>query len=50
MPNASPKNSPEIIPTRPGTSSCAYTRIAENADDSTRPMMKLRIAVHSRFA
>ena len=38
MPNANPKNRPEMSPTLPGRSSCAYTRIAGNAEDRTTPM------------
>src|SRR6185437_13156606 len=50
MPNANPKNNPEIIPTFPGTSSCAYTRIAEKADARITPMTTLSTAVQKRFA
>ncbi len=39
IPNAKPKNKPEIAPTLPGSSSWANTRIAENAQDNTIPMM-----------
>ena len=39
IPNARPKNKPEIAPTLPGTSSWANTRIAENAEDNTIPVM-----------
>ena len=38
MPNANPKNTPAISPTLSGNSSCAYTRIAENADARMSPM------------
>ena len=50
MPNARPKNSPEIMPTLPGTSSCAYTRIAENAEARITPMGTLSTPVQNRFA
>ena len=50
IPKAKPKNRPAIIPTLPGTSSCAYTRIAENADARIRPITTLSTPVHSRFA
>src|SRR5258708_6010587 len=50
IPKANPKNRPEISPTRPGTSSCANTRIAENADARINPMMTLSTPVQKRFA
>ena len=37
-PNIRPKKIPAIMPTLPGTSSCANTTIAENADDITSPI------------
>ena len=49
-PKARPKKRPEIAPTRPGTSSWAYTRIAEKAEAITRPMITVRISVQNRFA
>src|ERR1700685_1341967 len=49
-PNANPKHRPEIIPTFPGTNSCAYTTITENADARIRPMITLRISVQNKFA
>ena len=36
-PNANPKKSPEIMPSRVGNSSCAYNNIDGNADDSMKP-------------
>ncbi len=50
MPKAKPKNSPETIPTRPGSSSCANTMMAGNAEARMRPMMIVSTAVISRFA
>src|SRR5690606_21283956 len=32
IPKANPQNNPEIIPTLPGNSSCAYTKMAEKAE------------------
>ena len=49
-PNARPKKRPEIVPTRPGTSSCANTTMAEKADASTTPMMTVRMRVQNRSA
>src|SRR5829696_5994224 len=46
-PNDSPKNSPEIVPTLPGTRSIAYTTIAEEADARVSPITTVRIAVHA---
>ncbi len=46
-PKARPKNSPEMRPTFPGTSSWAYTRMAEKAEDSTSPMMTVRAVVQA---
>jgi hypothetical protein len=37
-PKARPKKMPEIMPTLPGTSSWAYTRMAENAEARMRPI------------
>lgn len=45
MPNANPKNNPDIIPNLVGSNSCAYKRIAGNADESVKPAQKLRTAV-----
>lgn len=47
IPKASPKNRPEIAPTLPGTNSCAKTRIAENADDKTTPIITDNTAVQN---
>src|ERR1039457_4262140 len=47
MPNARPKNNPEIMPILPGTRSCANTMMAENADANTSPITTLRIVVQS---
>ena len=41
MPNANPKNNPDIVPIFPGINSCAYTSIAENAEARMNPMMIL---------
>ena len=49
IPNAKPKNKPAIMPTFPGMSSCAYTKIAENADDRIKPIMQTRMPVQKRF-
>ena len=49
-PKAKPKKMPAIMPTRPGTSSCANTTIAEKADDRIRPMMHVRMLVQNRSA
>jgi len=38
MPNATPKNTPEIIPNRCGTSSCANTMIEDVVEERMRPM------------
>src|SRR5690349_18588798 len=38
IPNARPKKSPAISPTFPGTSSVAYTSIAENAEEMMSPI------------
>src|SRR5690242_8178032 len=50
IPKAKPKQRPEIIPTLPGTSSCAYTTITENAEARIRPITTLRISVQNKFA
>ena len=50
IPNATPKKRPEMVPIFPGTSSCAYTRIAENAEASTSPMITVSTSVQNRFA
>ena len=39
IPKANPKKIPETSPTLNGKSSCAETRIAENADDSISPTL-----------
>src|SRR5687768_17076155 len=49
-PKARPKNKPEISPTRPGTRSCAYTSIAENADARMTPITALSTPVQNRLA
>src|SRR5712671_2354673 len=49
-PNASPKNVPDIVPTLLGTSSCANTRIVENADAKINPITTLKIPVQNKFA
>ena len=49
-PNIKPNIRPAIIPTRPGTASCAYTTIAENADDIIKPAIIARIHVQNKFA
>ena len=38
IPNAKPKKRPETMPTLPGTSSCAYTTIAGNAEARIKPI------------
>jgi hypothetical protein len=45
MPNANQKNIPEIKPMRSGTSSCAYTSMAENAEEMTKPITTLKTPV-----
>src|SRR5260370_19012499 len=49
-PNASPKKVPEIVPTFVGTSTCAKTRIVENADAKINPITTLKIPVQNKFA
>src|SRR5713226_209342 len=49
-PNASPKNVPDIVPTLLGTSSCAKTRIVENAEAKINPITTLKIPVQNKFA
>src|SRR5687768_2006768 len=41
IPNAKPKNSPDIVPIFPGISSWAYTRIAEKAEARIKPIIIL---------
>ena len=48
MPKAKPKNRPETVPTLPGISSCAKTRMAENADAMTKPMITVNTVVQAR--
>ena len=48
MPNAKPKNNPAIVPTLPGINSCAYTRIAENADDRINPITTVSTLVQNK--
>ena len=38
MPNATPKNTPEIIPNRCGINSCANTMIDDVADEMIKPI------------
>src|SRR5258707_757903 len=49
-PNASPKKNPETVPTFPGTSSCAKTRMVENAEARISPITTLKIPVQNKFA
>src|SRR5882672_2296905 len=49
-PNASPKKVPDIVPTFVGTSSCAKTKIVENADARINPITTLKIPVQNKFA
>jgi hypothetical protein len=41
---------PDIVPTLPGTSSCASTRMAENAEARMIPMIALSTAHQKRVA
>src|SRR6202012_1104907 len=50
IPKAKPKNNPEIIPILPGISSCAYTSIAENADEIITPIITDNAPVQNRLA
>lgn len=50
MPKAKPKNRPDTVPTLPGTSSYANTRIAENAEARITPIITVRIPVQNRLA
>ena len=45
-----PEEQPETVPTRPGTSSCANTTIAEKAEARMRPMTTVSISVQNRLA
>ena len=45
MPNATPKNTPEIMPKRCGISSCANTMIDDVADERIRPMNTVSTAL-----
>ena len=49
IPKAKPKNKPETIPTFPGINSCAYTSIAEKAEDRIKPIKTDRILVQNKF-
>ena len=49
-PKAKPKKMPAIMPTRPGTSSCANTTMAEKADDKISPITIARMLVQNRSA
>lgn len=48
-PNDNPKNMPATMPTLPGMSSVAYTRMAENAEEMTRPMITESIIVRGKL-
>ena len=50
IPKAKPKNKPETSPIFPGINSCAYTKIAENADDNIKPIGTTRMIVQKRLA
>ena len=50
MPNATPKNTPEIMPKRCGISSCANTMIDDVADEMIRPMKTVSTALANRPA
>ena len=49
-PNIRPNIKPAIMPTRPGTASCAYTTIAAKADDNTKPAIIEKTVVQNKFA
>src|SRR5579864_2047577 len=49
-PNARPKKNPETVPILPGNSSCAKTKIVENADARINPITTLRMLVQNRLA
>lgn len=49
IPNAKPKNNPATKPTLPGMSSCAYTRIAENAEEIIIPIGTIKTPVQKKF-
>src|SRR5450755_3473119 len=49
IPNAKPKNKPDIIPILPGTSSCAYTSMAEKAEASITPIKTDSTLVQNKF-
>ena len=50
IPNAKPKNNPEIVPIFPGINSWAYTKIAGNAEDNINPMGTINIPVQNKLA
>lgn len=50
MPKAKPKKRPATKPTLPGINSCAYTRIAENADAKIIPIGTTKTPVQNKFA
>ena len=45
-----PEIQPAMAPTRPGTSSCAKTMMAEKAEARMRPMMTVSTRVQNRLA
>lgn len=50
MPKAKPKNRPDTNPILPGINSCAYTKIAENAEDKINPIGTIKIPVQNKLA
>lgn len=50
IPKAKPKNSPATNPTFPGINSCAYTKIAENADAKIIPIGTINTPTQNRLA
>src|SRR5262249_47065652 len=50
MPKAKPKNSPETMPIRDGSSAWPITTIAEKADEMTMPITEVSTMVQKRFA
>ena len=49
IPKANPKNRPDIIPTFPGISSVAYTKMAEKAEEIMTPIIIAKRIVPSKF-
>lgn len=45
MPKAKPKKSPEMSPNLDGSSSCAYTKMAEKAEERIKPIIMLNTHV-----